>query len=329
MIYHNIKEKAFVFSLIATTQKYSYAQGSKVFNKTSSYKFKRFLDVKYKPNTLLRDCIETFVKNNPKFDWSKGSLIVDDTVIEKPYAKKIECSYWTYSSKNNGFVHGINLTVLIWTDGKLVIPIKSMIYTKDANGEPNQTKNDFAYEALKYAKRLGINPKDVLFDSKFSSSKILNLIYNNDWKYCGQLPCSRNFNGQQLKERRFQPTPQKGNLKGVGHVVYVSKHKGRYYVTNATETYVTREQIVKEYRKRWAIEVMFRELKQCCHLQDCQSLKTSQQRRYVDLCLKAHTQLQEIKNKNGGSIYAAKTWFLTNQMQVKYNGDKLLNGFAA
>ena len=324
MIYHSIKEKTFVFSLIATTQKYSYAQGSKVFNKTSSYKLKRFLDENWNEEQLLKD----FIKQH-KIDWSKGWLIVDDTVIEKPYAQKIECSYWTYSSKNNGFVRGINLTVLLWTDGNLVIPIKSMIYTKDDDGEPHQTKNDFAFEALKYAKSLEIEPEAVLFDSKFSSSNILNLIKNYGWEYFTQLPCSRNFNGRQLKMQQFQPIPRKGNLKGVGHVVCVCKHKGRYYATNSRQEGISREQIVKKYRKRWAVEVLFRELKQCCHLQDCQSLKTSQQRRYVDLCLKAHAQLQEIKNEIGRSIYAAKTWFLSNQMQIKYNGDKLLNGFVA
>jgi hypothetical protein len=73
---------------------------------------------------------------------------------------------------------------------------------------------------------------------------------------------------------------------------------GLVYDTNSTENRVTREQIVKRYRYRWVIEVLFRELKQCCHLQECQSLKASIQKKYVAMRLKAHLQLQEFNQKS-------------------------------
>ena len=148
MRYFNKKEKAFIVSLLATEGKYSYSKGSRVFKDTSSFKLKRFLDTNFDEQKVLEDYIE-----NLDVDWSKGSLIVDDTVIEKPYAKKIEPVYWQYSSKEGGFVMGINLTILVWSDGKQVIPICFMVYEKDENGKPLQTKNDFAVEALKYAHR--------------------------------------------------------------------------------------------------------------------------------------------------------------------------------
>ena len=259
-------------------------------------------------------------------DWSTGSLIADDTIIEKPYAEKTEPVHWQYSSKNNGFILGINLTILIWSDGKRIIPIKFMVYEKDSDGKPQQTKNEFVTEALKYSYSKGIRPKSVLFDSKYSSSKILNLIDSYGWTYYTQLPCNRNFKSQQLKTRRFKPYSEIGYLKEVGHRVCVAKHKKRYYATNSTENRVTREQIVKRYRYRWVIEVLFRELKQCCHLQDCQSLKASIQKKYIAMCLKAHLQLQEFNQK---SIYQAKLHFLTNHLRLKVNADRLLNGFAA
>lgn len=102
--------------------------------------------------------------------------------------------------------------------------------------------------------------------------------------------------------------------------------KNDNYATNSTESCITAEQIVKKYRFRWAIEVLFRELKQCCHLEDYQGAKSCIQKRYVGMCLKAHLQLQEFKQK---SIYQAKLYFLTNHLQVKLNADRLINGFAA
>jgi len=319
--YSSIKEKSFVLSLLSKEGKYSYHQGSTVFKKVSSYKLKRFLDEKWNEEKLLDEYLDSL-----DIDWSTGSLIADDTVIEKPYAEKIQPVYWQYSSKNNDFILGINLTILLWSDGKRIIPIKFMVYEKDLEGNPLQTKNEFVVEALKYAHSKGINPESVLMDSKYSSSNILNQIESFNWKYYTQLPCNRGFNGQQLKTRRFQPYSEIGYLKGVGHRVCVAKHKNRYYATNATENRVTREQIVKRYRKRWVIEVLFRELKQCCHLQECQSLKGSIQKKYVAMCLKAHLQLQEFNQR---TIYQAKLHFLTNHLGLQINADRLLNGFAA
>ena len=107
---------------------------------------------------------------------------------------------------------------------------------------------------------------------------------NNNLLYFSQLASNRSFNGQQLKTHRFQPYSQDGYLKGVGHRVSVTKHCNRYYVTNATGKCVTRQLIVKEYRDRWKIEVLFRNLKQLCHLEECQNRKTIAQKHYVYAC---------------------------------------------
>lgn len=72
----------------------------------------------------------------------------DDTFIEKPYTKKIECVYWQFSSKNKGFIKGISLTVLAWTDGKQTIPIRFTVYEKNKDGNQIKTKNEFLEEAI-------------------------------------------------------------------------------------------------------------------------------------------------------------------------------------
>jgi len=174
-------------------------------------------------------------------------LEVDDTIIEHPYAKKIECVYWQYSSKNSGFIEGISLTVLAWCDGKQTIPIKFMVYEKNSEGKAIKTKNEFAEEALEYAKNLGITPKQICFDSKFSSKSLLNKLHSFGWIYFTQIASNRVFNGQQLKMRRFQPYVEEGNLKGVGHKVNITKYCKRYYATNATGKSITSKFIVKNY----------------------------------------------------------------------------------
>jgi hypothetical protein len=52
-----------------------------------------------------------------------------------------------------------------------------MVYEKNLEGKPIKTKNEFAEEALEYAKNLDINPVHVCFESKFSSLSIFKVCH--------------------------------------------------------------------------------------------------------------------------------------------------------
>lgn len=314
-------EQAFTIGLLAYDGKFSYAQGCRAFTGISSYQLKRFIDAEWDENQKLEEYIKGL-----DIDWSTGWLMGDDTIIEKPYAEKIECVYWQYSSKNKGFIEGISLTVLAWTDGKQTIPIRFMVYEKDKDGNPIKTKNEFLEESIEYAKNLDVIPEFVCFDSKFSSKAILNKLHSFGWIYFTQLASNRSFDGQQLKMRRFQPYSQEGFLKGVGHKVSITKYCKRYYATNATGKSITTKYIVNHYRLRWGIEVLFRDLKQLCHLQDCQGGKANTQKHYVYLCLQAFITLQ---NQNEKSFYQAKKSFQQKNLRIKINGNKALRQAAA
>ena len=296
--------RAIAISLISNNGKFSYSQTGKMYSKISSYQVKRWLD---KNRNEQKELEKYITKLN--IDWSKGWLIIDDTVIEKPFSKTNECVYWQYSSKNADFVTGISLTVLLWCDGKQNIPIQFMIYEKDENGKAIKTKNEFALESLQYALSLGIKPSKVCFDSKYSSSKLLNRSDNNNLTYYSQLASNRSFNGQQLKMHRFRPCAETGYLKGVGHRVSVAKHCKRYYVANATGKWVIRQQIVKEYRARRKIEVLFRNLNRLCHLEECQNRRTTAQKHYVYACIQA---LLLLERQNKRSLHETKNIFNKN-----------------
>ena len=62
------------------------------------------------------------------------------------------------------------------------------MYEKDKDGKLIETKNDFAKRVIAYAHEKGINPLWVNFDSKYSSSKLLNRINDFKWIYYTQLP---------------------------------------------------------------------------------------------------------------------------------------------
>jgi len=50
-------------------------------------------------------------------DTKKGLLILDDTTLEKPYAKKMEIVTYHWSGKYHRVVKGISLLTFLWTEG--------------------------------------------------------------------------------------------------------------------------------------------------------------------------------------------------------------------
>jgi len=86
-------QQAFTIGLLAYDGKFSYSKGSQPFTGISSYQLKRFLDKAWDEHLLL----EAYFKSLD-IDWSTGWLMIDDTIIEKPYAEKIKCVYTRYQS---------------------------------------------------------------------------------------------------------------------------------------------------------------------------------------------------------------------------------------
>ena len=97
----------------------------------------------------------TRILNNEKFSWqillenftmrilgklSGGWLIVDDTVISKTFAKKIENLAWVFDSKIGRSIIGLNIVAIVWSNGKINIPIGIRIYRPKSG----KTKMDLA-----------------------------------------------------------------------------------------------------------------------------------------------------------------------------------------
>ena len=56
------------------------------------------------------------------FTVAGGYLLVDDTVVEKPYARLLGEAAWVWSSQQRKVVFGVSVVVLVWTDGHVRIP---------------------------------------------------------------------------------------------------------------------------------------------------------------------------------------------------------------
>jgi putative transposase len=102
-----------------------------------------------------------------------GLLVLDDSTLDKPYAKSIGLVTRHGSGKHHAVVRGINLTTLLWTDGDRHIPCDYRLYDKGADG---LTKNDHFGAMLRTAHERGFAPDCVAFDGWYSSLENLKLI---------------------------------------------------------------------------------------------------------------------------------------------------------
>jgi hypothetical protein len=149
----------------------------------------RMLQADWSGQTLLeRACRMLFV-------WERGYLILEDTVISKPYATAMEGLAWVFSSTERRPVYGFSLVLLVWTDGTLRIPLSLRLWRK---GGPS--KYALALELLSYARnRLRCRPAYVLFEAWYPSKALLKRIRDYGWYGVCRLKKNRRFNGQPLR----------------------------------------------------------------------------------------------------------------------------------
>src|SRR6187402_1907888 len=63
-----------------------------------------------------------------------GILVLDDSTLDKPYARKMGLVTRHWSGKHRRVVAGITLLTLLWTDGEALIPVDYRLYDKATDG---------------------------------------------------------------------------------------------------------------------------------------------------------------------------------------------------
>jgi hypothetical protein len=135
------------------------------------------------------------------FVCERGYLIIDETVIPKPFAVAIEGLAWVFSSLERKPVYGLSVVLLVWTNGTLRIPLGMRLWRK--NGP---SKYELALELLSYARnRLRCCPDDVLFDAWYPSRALLKRIRDDGWYFVCRLKKNRRFNGHAVRHHRRHP----------------------------------------------------------------------------------------------------------------------------
>jgi putative transposase len=254
----------------------------------------RLLQAEWSGQRLLELAVRTL------FVRERGYLLLDDTVIAKPFATVMESLAWVYSSQERRPVYGFSLVLLVWTNGTCRIPLGVRLWRK---GGPS--KYALALELLSYARnRLHCHPDFVLFDAWYPSKALLKRLRDYGWYFVCRLKKNRRFNGHAVRHHRRHPYwAEIGWLSG-GLKVLVVRYGAKYYATNRLT--LSAVEVRRHYRVRAQIEEVIRACKDQLGLGGCQARSERAQQHHLTCCLVAFCVLERESQDQRLSIYKLK-----------------------
>ncbi len=247
----------------------------------------------------------------PRVRRDGGVLVLDDSTLDKPYARKIGLLTRHWSGKHRRVVRGINLLTLLWTDGEALIPCDYRLYEKAVD---QLSKNDHFRAMLATAEERGFVPECVVFDSWYASLENLKAIRGRGWRWVTQLKANRTVNPDGTGNRplgacAIAETGTRVHLHGYGFVLVfliVAPDGDREYW--ATSDLAMGELTRLKYAEwAWGIEVYHRGLKQHCGLERAEVRAAKAQRNHINCALRAFLRLEQHRLVTGVSWWEAKT----------------------
>jgi putative transposase len=240
-----------------------------------------------------------------------GILVLDDSTLDKPYARAMALVTRHWSGKHRRVVRGINLLTLLWTDGDALLPCDYRLYDKANDG---LTKNDHFRAMLARAAARGFAPAMVVFDSWYASLDNLKAIRGHGWPWLTQLKANRAVNpdgqgNRPLGECAISETGTRVHLQGYGFVL-VFRVVSR---DGDTEYWATSELAMGELTRlkyaewAWGIALYHRALKQHCGVERAQVRAAKAQRNPGECALRAFLRLEQHRLVTGISWWEAKT----------------------
>lgn len=253
-------------------------------------------------------------------DVGKGSLIIDDSTLDKLYSRQIELVTRHWSGKHRAVVQGINLLTILWTDGERYIPVDYRIYDKANDG---LSKNDHCQAMLRQAQQRGFHPECVIFDSWYASLPNRKLICELGWRWLTRLKPNRlvNPDGQgnrALDQLALSAAGTRVHLKGYGFIlvfkIVATDGDIEYWATN--DLALSELQRLRFAELGWMIETYHRGIKQFCGIERCAARSATAQRNHIEFALRAFLRLEYHCFVSGLSWFDAKTAIIRNAVRV-------------
>lgn len=279
----------------------------------------------------LWELVEPLVK-----DSEVAYLIVDDSVQNKQYSRKIELVKKQYSGAVHGLVRGIDVVNLVHSDGENFYPIDYRIYAPEADGK---TKNDhFRAMVLNAKSDKQIKARTLLFDSWYASVDNLKLLQRLAMFFITTLKENRlvslskeggyiHLQDLEWTEHRLTyGVPVK--LKEIPFKVQLFKVVApngdiEWVITNHPEGFFTTSDIQNENAERWQIEQLHRELKQLTGTEKCECRKSRSQRNHLACCYLAWLALKVKACQLGKTLYAVQHDLLSDYLRAELRDPRI------
>lgn len=249
----------------------------------------------------------------------QGVLVIDDSTLDKPYARRMALVSRHWSGKHQGVVQGINLISLVWANQECRLPCDFRIYNKSQDG---LSKNDHFRQMVNQAHERGFEPELVAFDSWYSGLPNLKLVRSIDWHWLTQLKENREVSLDRSGNRAISQIyiPPHGlvvHLKGYGWIKVfrtVAKNgDAEYWATSRLD--MTLEQAAFYALDAWQIEVYHRGLKQFTGVEQGQYRLEISQRNHIGLAIRAFVRLEAHRLQTGISWFDAKTGIIRSAIK--------------
>lgn len=265
----------------------------------------RFLNREsYEPKDLYREV-------EPTINVNGGTLSVDDSVLDKPYAQYIALIGHYYSGKHHKVVKGINLITLYYTDLQGTNqPINFRVYDKS----DGKTKNDYFLDMLAEVLSWGLKPSFVTGDSWYSCVKNLKTVKNHKLGFLFALESNRLVSIEKGTWVQVQTLDISDDglvvwLRDFGHVklfrTYLKDQVRHYamYLPDDKDSSVHEEKFEslnqaefdKWHSQHWQIEQYHRTIKQVCNIESFQVRGKTAVKNHLFAAICGYVELQRLK----------------------------------
>jgi hypothetical protein len=226
-----------------------------------------------------------------------GYVLLDDTILEK-HTLGLEGVCKLLDTKTGGFILGLSVVLLCWSDGRRTVPLAFLPY------ERGRSKHDLAVELLERAKSWGLTPRYALFDAWYASQKVLKAVTRLGWHFVTRLRRNRYLDGRKLRTRHRHPNWHAvGKLKG-GVEVKVFRRGSKFYA--ASDAALEWKAAKRLYKIRSGIEEVFRALKQECGWRGVQQRNVRTYTNHLTFGLLAYLYLQRLGSQSRSGVYVLR-----------------------
>lgn len=246
---------------------------------------------------------------------SRGYLVIDDVVVEKPFAKLLRWVGWTYSTTQKRKVRGFHIVVLLWCTGSWRIPVAFRLWRPKAACRAGRyrTKPELAWEMLQEAVAQGLPMEYIVFDTFYTAGWLTKRISHLGLTWVGVLhPRTtvwyRHKRRSALELAEWLKLSWRARLEvragsvvaylpkyGTLRLVVTRNRHGNYEVLATNDLDGDLTTVVLRKRSRWSVETLFRDAKQLAGLGACQCRVDQAMVRHVALCLMTFTVLQLLR----------------------------------